>query len=98
MILKLKITGLTITEKEDLLRQLEIIKHNVYPDLRVSYSILKHSPNWIEVDQDVEDTEKATFLLKCFQQLHINHKPDTYYDIDENVQLQVSIEHNRIWK
>ena len=37
MILKLKITGLTITEKEDLLRQLEIIKHNVYPDLRVRY-------------------------------------------------------------
>lgn len=98
MILKLDINGLTVEEKEDLLRQLDIIKNKVYPDLRWDRSLLHHSPNWISIDQEIEDSEKAAFLLKCFQQLHINHKPDTYYDIDEDVTLTASLEHNRIWR
>lgn len=98
MILKLHITGLTIEERDDLLRQLEVIKHHVYPDLRVSYSLLKSRPNSITIDQNIEDSEKALFLLQCIQQLHITHKPDDYYDIDEDVKLIASLEHHRIWE
>ena len=98
MILKLHITGLTIEERDDLLRQLEFIKHQVYPDLRVSYSLVKSHPNSITIDQDIEDSEKALFLLQCIQQLHITHKPDDYYNIDEDVKLIASLEHHRIWE
>ena len=98
MILKLHITGLTREEQEEVLRQLELIRDKAYPDLEIDRSILKRSPNWIRINQEIEDIGKAAFLLECIQSIHIHHQHDDYYEIYEDVNLHASIEYNREWK
>lgn len=97
MILKLDITGLTREEQEEVLKQLELLKDKVYPDLNIDRSILKRSPNWIRINQEIDDVKKATFLLKCFQSLHINHMWDDYYEIYEDIKLHASLEFHKEW-
>ena len=98
MILKLYITGLTIPEREEVLKQLNLIRDKVYPELDIDYSLLKHSPNSIIINQEIEDIGKAAFLLECIQSLHINHMHDDYYGIYEDVKLHASLEYDREWK
>lgn len=97
MILKLHITGLTREEQEEVLKQLELIKDAVYPDLNIDRSILKRSPNWIRINQEIDDINNAVLLLQCFQSLHINHMWDDYYEIYEDIKLHASLECNKEW-
>ena len=97
MILKLDVTGLTRDEQEEVLKQLELIKDTVYPDLDIDRSILKRSPNWIRINQEIDDINNAVLLLQCFQSLHINHMWDDYYEIYEDIKLHASLEFNKEW-
>ena len=98
MTIKLEITGLTVYERDSLLKQLKLIKDKVYNDLKVDYSLLTHSPNWINVEQEIETTEKAFFLMECFQRLHIKHENDLYYEIYEDVDLKATVEYTKKWE
>lgn len=97
MLLKLYITGLTQEEQYVLLKKIELIKHHVYPELEVNSSVLKHSPNWIRINQEINDMDKCLELFKCLEALDFKHEPDEYYEIYEHVHMTLAIEYSHEW-
>lgn len=94
----LEIEGLTQLEQDELLKKIEIIKYNIYKNLKVERSVLKHSPNWIKIDEDIEDMEKAFMLFKLLSNLNIKHEHDEYYGIYETPEMNVELNYNLIWE
>jgi len=97
MRLYLKITGLTQEEQYTLLKKIDLIKHHVDPNLEVSSSCLKHSPNWIEIDYEIWDMDKSFELFRCLEALDFKHEHDDYYEIYEDVHFHLSLEYTKVW-
>lgn len=98
MEINLKINGLTIEEKEILLKKIDLIKDNIYPELNVDYSMLKHSPNWISIKNEIDDYAVAFELFRLLSNLDFPHKHDDYYEIYENVHMNMSLNFTNEWK
>lgn len=94
MLLKLYITGLAQNEQYTLLKKIDIIKHHVYQGLIVESSVLKRSPNWIRINQDINDVDKCFELFKCLEAL--DFKKDYEYGYGK-VHMSLAIEYSHIW-
>lgn len=97
MLLKLDITGLTIVERDTLLRKIDLIKHHVYPELDVDWSVLKHSPNCIRIRQEINDVDKCFELFKCLEALDFKHEHDEDYEIYGDVHMALAIVYGHVW-
>lgn len=94
----LNIEGLTIEEREVLLKKIEIIKYNILKEMNVEYSMLKHSPNWIRIDEDIKDMEKALLLFKLLSNLNMTHEYDEYYEIYETPKMDLKLIYKKEWE
>lgn len=75
-----EIRGLYPEERDYILKQLELIKHNVYKDLVIEYSILKSNPNRIWIDEDIEDDDVALELFRLLRAVKVPNIPTEYDD------------------
>ena len=75
-----EIRGLYPEERDYILKQLELIKHNVYKGLMIDYSILKRSSNRIWIDEDIEDDGVALELFLLLKEVKVPNIPTEYDD------------------
>lgn len=80
MRLYLKICGLIIPERETLLKKIDLIKHQVYPDLQVESKLKQFYPNDILINQIIPDDEKAVLLFKCLKSLNYTPSKNNNWD------------------
>ena len=94
----LEITGLTLEERDTLLKKIDLIIYHVHKPLAkdLKYTLLKDSPNNISMRSVLRD-EKALTLFKLFKELNITHKPDTDY-IYEIPCMKLTLEYTREWE
>lgn len=97
--LYLKITGLTQEERYILIKKIELILSQISPvnEKDLDYSVLKHSPNWIELNTIIDDPEKAWDCYRLLTALDFKHEPDTYYKIYEDVHMTLNLEVTKEW-
>ena len=95
----LRIDGLTIEERDILLKKIDLIIHYIHKPLQkdLEYSLLKHSPNWISIESELKE-DKAFTLFKLFKELTFPHKHDDYYEIYEDPHMTLTLEYTYKWE
>ena len=73
MRLILQINDLDREEVNFLLPRINLIRDKVHTDLEVRYTDeWKGHSNWINIDQEINNIDKALLLFKLFNNLHYN--------------------------
>lgn len=75
--------NLTESEKRELLRKLDLIKHHIYKDLNIESTVL-HRCNRVWISQEILDEDKALELFKVLQSVGVTKHYDDYYQTGED--------------
>ena len=80
-----EMSGLYPEERDYVLKQLELIKDNIYNDLVIEYSMLKRVPNSIWIDEDIEDDNVALELFRLLKEIKV---PNILTEYDDYIPLE----------
>lgn len=87
--------GLYPEERDYVLKQLDLIKHNIYKDLDIKYSVLKSSPNSIWIKNNDINIDTALELFRLLNEVKVPNIPTNYTDyipLDERDKPSVEIQ------